>query len=115
MPSGIFARCAKYCSQSGVRPAVTIEGNPTQASSLVVTELISNEGTGKLGARTSGHGWLSVTNLNGQDAIDASLALLASVGCRPSATPPPPRPTLDDHSTAARISAASTRRVALPG
>ncbi len=51
-------------------------GDPVQASSLVVTELISNEGTATLGARTGGHGWLSVTNLNTEDAIDASMSVL---------------------------------------
>lgn len=81
----------KILGLAGIRPAVTIEGNPMQASSLIVTELVSNEGTGQLGARTSGHGWLSVTNLNGQNAIDASLALLApSVSSTGAAPPPPP-------------------------
>ncbi len=67
----------RIVTQAGVHPAIIVIGDPVQASSLVLTELISNEGTGTLGARTSGHGWLSVTNLNTDDAIDASVSVLA--------------------------------------
>jgi hypothetical protein len=67
----------RIVTQAGVHPAIIVIGDPVQASSLVVTELISNEGTGALGARTSGHGWLSVTNLNTEEAIDASVSVLA--------------------------------------
>ena len=63
-------------TQAGVHPAIIVIGDAAQASDLVVTELISNEGTGALGARTSGHGWLSVTNLNTEDAIDAAVSVL---------------------------------------
>ena len=40
----------KILTQAGVHPAITVLGDPVQASSLVLTELVSNEGTGKLGA-----------------------------------------------------------------
>jgi hypothetical protein len=64
-------------TRAGIHPAVIFPGNGPRASSLVATELVSNEGTGKLGARSAGHGWLSVTNLNAQDAIVASVSVLA--------------------------------------
>jgi glycosyl hydrolase family 35 len=77
----------KIFSQAGVRPAIVVLGDPPQASSLVITELISNEGTEKLGARTGGHGWLSVTNLNADDAIDASLSVLTPAASSLQETP----------------------------
>jgi Glycosyl hydrolases family 35 len=83
----------KILTQAGVHPAITVLGDPVQASSLVLTELVSNEGTGKLGARSSGHGWLSVTNLNADDAIDASLSLLTPAAS--SVTETPERISLD--------------------
>jgi Glycosyl hydrolases family 35 len=83
----------KILTQAGVHPAITVLGDPVQASSLVITELVSNEGTGKLGARTSGHGWLSVTNLNADDSIDASLLLLTPAAS--SVTETPERISLD--------------------
>ena len=73
--------------QAGVHPAITIQDNPAPASSLVVNELISNDGTGNLGARTGGHGWLSVTNLDGENTIDASLSVLAPSAASTGTTP----------------------------
>ncbi|MGA8075601.1 MAG: beta-galactosidase [Candidatus Acidiferrales bacterium] len=74
-------------TQAGVHPVVRMLVNPASASSLVVTELISNEGTGILGARTGGHGWVSVTNLSGEDTVDASLMVLAPSASSTSKSP----------------------------
>ncbi len=74
-------------TQAGVHPVVRMLLNPASASSLVVTELISNEGTGILGARTGGHGWVSVTNLSGEDTVDASLMVLAPSASSMSKSP----------------------------
>jgi hypothetical protein len=47
-----------------VRPSVKVSGAPEQGSDLVVSEIISNEGSEDLGARSGGRGFLSVTNLS---------------------------------------------------
>jgi hypothetical protein len=49
--------------KAGVRPVVKLEYSKQPSNELVVTELVSNEGTDALGARTGGRGFLSVTNL----------------------------------------------------
>ncbi|HXW16714.1 MAG TPA: beta-galactosidase [Candidatus Acidoferrales bacterium] len=64
-------------AEAKVRPAVEVSGNPPAASSLVVTEIVSNEGTGLLGARTRGEGWISITNLDAENTIDAPLVVLS--------------------------------------
>ncbi|HKW87823.1 MAG TPA: beta-galactosidase [Candidatus Acidoferrales bacterium] len=55
-------------NEAGVRPAVMLEFSNQPASDLVITELVSNEGTGLLGERRGGQGMLSVTNLGSRDA-----------------------------------------------
>ncbi len=63
-------------AEAKIQPAVRVAGNSLAASNLIVTEIISNEGTSPLGARTSGEGWISVTNLDTEAVIDASLTVL---------------------------------------
>ncbi|MGB9405375.1 MAG: beta-galactosidase [Candidatus Acidiferrales bacterium] len=62
--------------EAGIHPAVIVTGNPAYASDLVVTELVSNDGGEPLGIRSGGTGWLSVTNLNSDDSLDAPLEIL---------------------------------------
>jgi hypothetical protein len=63
-------------NEAGVRPAVTLEPDSQSTSDLVITELVSNEGTAALGERTSGQGMLSVTNL-GDRAVNLNLQILS--------------------------------------
>jgi hypothetical protein len=53
-----------------VRPSVKVSGAPEQGSDLVVSEIVSNEGSEALGARNGGRGFLSVTNLSGSVTAD---------------------------------------------
>jgi hypothetical protein len=62
---------------ANIHPAVQVAGNPARASNLIVTELVSNEGTNPLGARTGGEGWISVTNLDADETVDALIAALS--------------------------------------
>jgi Glycosyl hydrolases family 35 len=63
--------------QAGIQQAVRVTGDPPSASDLVVTELVTNEGTQPLGVRTGGEAWISVTNLNADDTIEAPLDFLS--------------------------------------
>jgi hypothetical protein len=63
-------------TEAKIQPAIRVAGNPPSASNLIITEIVSNEGTGSLGARTSGQGWISVTNLDSDATIDAPLTVL---------------------------------------
>jgi hypothetical protein len=55
-------------NEAGVRPAVMLEFSRESTSELVITELLSNEGTGMVGERSGGQGMLSVTNLSDRAA-----------------------------------------------
>lgn len=66
----------KFLSGAGVAAAVTLADQSERADDLVVSELVSNEGTGALGARTSGSGFLSVTNF-GNSPDDAVFQVLS--------------------------------------
>jgi hypothetical protein len=48
-----------------------------EASSLMVSELVSNEGTGIFGERQGGRGFLSVTNLSNEETVEESLDVLS--------------------------------------
>jgi hypothetical protein len=67
----------EFISAAGVHPSVTLTGKLSAASEFVVSEIVTNEGTSLLGERTGGHGFLSVTNLSGDDSADAFLDALS--------------------------------------
>jgi hypothetical protein len=52
-----------FMNAAGVRPTIERAGG-LPSREIVATQLVSNEGTGVLGARASGQGFLSVTNLS---------------------------------------------------
>jgi hypothetical protein len=68
----------EFVQAAGVRPSVKSAGKPSQSSDLVINEIISNEGTDALGARKSGRGFLSVTNLSASETADQSLEILSA-------------------------------------
>lgn len=63
--------------RAGARPAVEIAGDAPGAEELLVSTRVSNEGTGRLGSRTSGHGLLSVVNLAAEGTAEAKLQILS--------------------------------------
>jgi hypothetical protein len=72
-------------SAAGIRPIIELSGNPIGVNDLVVDEIVTNDGTGLLGARRLSEGFLSVTNLSGDETADADLEVLspsASAGKR---------------------------------
>jgi hypothetical protein len=66
----------EFITAAGLRPAVIITKNATGAGHLIVNEIVTNEGTGELGERKGGHGFLSVTNLSADSAANAFLEIL---------------------------------------
>ncbi len=64
-------------AEAKIQPAIRVPGNPPEASNLIISEIVSNEGTSPLGVRTSGEGWISVTNLDAEATIDAPLTALS--------------------------------------
>jgi hypothetical protein len=62
---------------SGLRPSVILSGRHTRSGDLIASEIVTNEGTGVLGERTSGQGFLSVTNLNHDSPAEAILEILS--------------------------------------
>ncbi len=61
---------------AGVRPAVRRLGTTRDSPSLVLTQLVSNEGTEPLGKRSAGRGLLSVINLDYNASVEESLDIL---------------------------------------
>jgi hypothetical protein len=62
---------------AGVRPCVRRDLSKPEASELVVTELVSNEGTLPLGERSGGQAWLSVVNLSHDFPASETLRVLS--------------------------------------
>jgi hypothetical protein len=68
----------EFMHVAGVRPAVVFKEGPQAAQSeLMVTQLVSNRGTGLLGERTEGRGLLSVTNLSYDAPVEQALDILS--------------------------------------
>ncbi|HEY2109978.1 MAG TPA: beta-galactosidase [Candidatus Acidoferrales bacterium] len=68
----------EFLQAAGVRPSVKSHATSSQASDLLVDEIVSNEGTEKLGARKSGRGFVSVTNLSASETADESFEILST-------------------------------------
>jgi hypothetical protein len=63
--------------EAGERPCVHRNLSKPEESGLVVTELVSNEGTLPLGERSGGQGWLSVVNLSHDSPASETLRVLS--------------------------------------
>jgi Glycosyl hydrolases family 35 len=81
----------EFLLAAGVRPALKISGKSQGADELIASEIVTNEGTGQLGNRTGGRGFLSVTNLAGKATAEATVEILS-----PSASA---RGTSNDYSS----------------
>jgi Glycosyl hydrolases family 35 len=67
----------EFLVAAGVEPALKLSGQPRGADDLIASEIVTNEGTGQLGNRTSGQGLLSVTNLSKKATADAMIEILS--------------------------------------
>ena len=79
----------EFVEAAGVRPSVKLSGKTAAANellnNLLVNEIVSNDGTEILGARKSGRGFLSVTNLSATEPADREFdALSAGASARGS-------------------------------
>jgi hypothetical protein len=62
---------------AGLRAAVEVSGNAKGAKDLIANEIVTNEGTGLLGDRDAGEGFLSVTNISASETADVDLSALS--------------------------------------
>ena len=66
----------EFLLAAGVQPALKISGKSQSADELIASEIVTNEGTGQLGNRTGGQGFVSVTNLAKKATAEATLEIL---------------------------------------
>jgi hypothetical protein len=67
----------EFIAAAGLRPAVIISGKAAGTGHLIASEIVTNEGTGALGERKGGQGFLSVTNLSADSAANTVLEILS--------------------------------------
>lgn len=67
----------EFMAAAQIRPVLKFSGKPNGANALFLSEIVTNEGTGLLGARTQGQGFLSATNLAEHGPVDADLRILS--------------------------------------
>ena len=67
----------EFIAAAGLRPTVIISGKANAVAHLIANELVTNEGTGALGERKGGQGFLSVTNLSADSAANTFLEILS--------------------------------------
>jgi len=67
----------EFIAAAGLRPTVIISGKATGAAHLIASEIVTNEGTGALGERKGGQGFLSITNLSADSAANTFLEILS--------------------------------------
>lgn len=63
----------EFVAAAGVQPSVRISGKSEGANELIASEIVTNEGTGLLGERKGGQGFLSVVNLSRDETADTRL------------------------------------------
>jgi len=66
----------EFVAAANVHPAVILSGRHIKAGDLLASEIVTNEGTGLLGERTGGQGFLSLINL-AQDAAETYIEILS--------------------------------------
>lgn len=77
---------AAFFAAASVRPAVRFSGRLRDSGDLIASEIVTDLGTDLLGRRTSGRGFLSVTNISTSSIADCKIeALLPSASSRDAA------------------------------
>jgi hypothetical protein len=74
---GAISVLSEFVRAARVRPTVKRSSPSRESDNLIVSEMVTNEGTGLLGERQAGRGFLSVTNLAGGDPVHAELEILS--------------------------------------
>ncbi len=72
-----IAALREFLWAARLRPILQISGKTAHAGNMISDELVSNEGTGALGERQGGEGFLSVTNLDEDFPAEATLDVLS--------------------------------------
>jgi hypothetical protein len=68
---------SEFVLAAGVRPTVRKSAQSQAPDNLIVSEIVTNDGTGLLGKRQQGRGFVSVTNLGSGDPAHAELEILS--------------------------------------
>ncbi|HEX5425506.1 MAG TPA: beta-galactosidase [Candidatus Acidoferrales bacterium] len=66
----------QFLAAAQVRPAVRFSGPTSDAGDLIASEIVTDQGTSLLGKRTSGRGFLSVTNISDSNIADAKIEVM---------------------------------------
>ncbi|HEV2207005.1 MAG TPA: beta-galactosidase [Candidatus Acidoferrales bacterium] len=88
--SAEFASAAKTLGQfltaAHIRPALRFVGDMRSEGDLIASEIMTDKGTNLLGRRSSGEGFLSVTNISSLNAVEGKIEILPpSISSRASA------------------------------
>ena len=67
----------EFMAAGEIRPALKFSGKTTGGSALFLSEIVTNEGTGLLGDRKAGQGFLSATNLAEHETAEADVDALS--------------------------------------
>jgi hypothetical protein len=67
----------EFVAAADVLPTVRFSGQSQGADALILSEVVTNEGTEWLGNRKSGWGFLSATNLAEHETVDANVDILS--------------------------------------
>lgn len=66
----------RFLAAAEVRPALRLADQAHGAEDLIASEIVSNQGTGMLGSRSGGEGFVSLTNLSPDSAAEGTLEIL---------------------------------------
>ncbi len=72
---GAMGVIREFIAAAGILPSVRIVGKPADVNELIASEIVTNEGTGLLGERKGGQGFLSVVNLSEGETMDTLLEI----------------------------------------
>jgi hypothetical protein len=67
----------EFLAAADILPAVRFSGKPQGTDALILSEIVTNEGTELFGGRKGGRGFLSATNLAEHDTVDANVDILS--------------------------------------
>lgn len=75
--AGAIQILQRLMNVAGVRPVIRRDPSGAATGELAISQLVSNEGTGPLGTRTGGAGFLMVTNLSADEAGEETIETLS--------------------------------------
>ena len=68
---------AEFLAAAAIQPALRLAGPASDGGELIASEIVTDEGTGLLGKRTAGKGFLSLTNISPSTSVQTKINILA--------------------------------------